>query len=54
MTVRTKFSTIANTTNTIEWAKEVSTFFETHNVITFQVVQETDEQYEKIHIQYEA
>tara|TARA_R110000824_G_scaffold384281_1_gene578178 strand:- start:179 stop:355 length:177 start_codon:yes stop_codon:yes gene_type:complete len=50
----TQFTTIQNTTNTKEFADEVSAFFETHTVIYFQVTPESSEQYEKIHIQHEA
>jgi hypothetical protein len=50
----TQFTTIQNTTNTKEFADEVSAFFETHTVIYFQVVAESSEQYEKIHIQHEV
>jgi len=50
----TQFTTIQNHTNTKEFAEEVSAFFETHTVIYWQVVPESSEQYEKIHIQHEV
>jgi hypothetical protein len=50
----TQFTTIQNHTNTKEFADEVTAFFETHTVIAFQVVPESEQQYEKIHIQHEA
>ena len=47
----TKIITFANK-NTKEYLRQVQDFFENHNVLKWQAIQETDKLWERIYIEY--